>query len=68
MSTYLIIYITANKEIEIQEMELDESNNLDSYTQIKKSIVPPYNGKCLVINKDDVRTFKLNCEVVETRL
>lgn len=41
----------------------DEPNLMEF---VMPHVKPPYNGKCYVVNKDYVRTFRLRSEVVET--
>jgi hypothetical protein len=72
LSTFLIFLINARKEIEMMEVEVndepDETNNLpDPWFAIRPHIDPPYNGRALVVNKDDVRIFRLKTEVVESK-
>ena len=68
MTTFLVFSITARKEITLQEYEIvDEvdGEDVDILETLRSNITPPYNGKCIVVNKDDARYFRLRCDVVE---
>ena len=67
MTTFLVFSITARKEITLQEHEILDEDDVDLMETLKSNITPPYNGKCIIVNKDDTRIFRLRCDVVEVR-
>ena len=69
MSTYLIISVSARKEVELQEVEVfAEEEDQDPFDFVIPHINPPHNGKCIVVDKKDIRIFRLRCEVTETNV
>jgi hypothetical protein len=65
MTTFLVFSITRAKEIDMDIHEIDDSEISDPWEYVKSAITPPYLGECIVVKQDDVRRFKLRCNVVE---
>lgn len=68
MSTYFIISVSPHKQVELNEVDVYSEVNQDPFDLVMPHITPPYNGKCIVVNKKDTRIFRLRCEVKETNV
>lgn len=68
MTTFLVFSITSRKEIELIEIEINDlADEIDPWEHVKQHINPPYNGRCLVVEKDNVKIFRLKTEVIESK-